>query len=115
MLDPLFTAVLPMLAVSRGRLIMLSTPFGRRRFLLRALGNGRTRVGADHRSCRPSARGSHPEFLAEQRRVMGPRLFGQEFECDFVEAVDQVFSSESIDAMFHDDGFDDSLPALMGV
>jgi Terminase large subunit, T4likevirus-type, N-terminal len=113
-LDPLFTAVLPMLAVSRGRLIMLSTPYGRRGFFFERWETaepGWERITARATEC-PRI---DPEFLSEQRRVMGPRLFGQEFECDFVEAIDQVFSSESIDAMFHDDGFEDSLPALMGV
>jgi hypothetical protein len=110
--DALFTAVLPMLAVSGGRLICLSTPFGRRGFFCDQWENG------DPAWERITAKGTEcpridPEFLAEQRRLLGPRMFAQEFDCQFVEAVDQVFSTESVEAIFHD--CDSELPALLGI
>jgi hypothetical protein len=40
-------------------------------------------------------------------------MFAQEFDCQFVETVDQVFSSESVEAIFHD--ADSEIPALLGV
>jgi Terminase large subunit, T4likevirus-type, N-terminal len=110
--DALFTAVLPMLATSQGRLVALSTPFGRRGFYCSQWEN------ADPTWERITARATEcpridPEFLAEQRRLLGPRMFAQEFDCQFVEAVDQVFSTESIEAIFQ--GADSELPALTGI
>jgi hypothetical protein len=110
--DALFTAVLPMLAVSQGRLVALSTPFGRRGFFCEQWENGDPvweRITATATEC-PRI---DPAFLEEQRRLLGPRMFAQEFGCEFVEAVDQVFSTDSIEAIFHD--ADSEIPALLGV
>ena len=93
---------------------MLSTPFGRRGFFFQQWESGNhgwEAITAAAVAC-PRIDAS---FLEEQRRLLGPRQFAQEFECAFVEAIDQVFSTESIEAMFHDEGFEDSLPALIGV
>jgi hypothetical protein len=113
--DALFAAVLPMLAVSRGRLILLSTPFGRRGFFFdqwETAAPGWERIIARASSC-PRI---DPAFLEEQKRLLGPRLYAQEFDCEFVEMIDQVFSTESIDAAFTDDDPDAAaLPALEGI
>ena len=34
---------------------------------------------------------------------LGPRWYAQEYGCQFVEAVGQVFSDDAIDAAFRDD------------
>jgi hypothetical protein len=96
--DSLYCAVRPMLAVSRGRLVALSTPFGKRGWFHDEWhGQGewqRVRVRADQ--CpRISA-----EFLAEERRALGERWFRQEYECSFEDTIGAVFSSEDIAAMF---------------
>ena len=110
--DELFISVLPMLAVSQGQIICLSTPFGRRGFFCSAW------ESADPTWERVIARATEcpridKEFLAEERRRFGERYFAQEYDCCFVEAVDQVFSTESIEAIFHD--ADSEIPALIGV
>ncbi|HEV3311520.1 MAG TPA: terminase family protein [Chloroflexota bacterium] len=107
-IDGLFAAVMPMLAVSRGRMICLSTPFGRRGWFHEAWESTGTwhRIKAKATEC-PRI---DPEFLEEQRGLLGPRYYCQEYECEFVEAIDQVFSTESILAMF-----DSDVPALAGV
>jgi hypothetical protein len=99
--DALLPGVAPMLAISRGRLLLLSTPFGRRGVFFDTWESGdptweRIQVRADE--C-PRI---DPAFLAEQRRLLGPRWFAQEYESQFVEADDQVFSAESIAAVFRE-------------
>ena len=37
------------------------------------------------------------EFLAEERKTLGPWWFAQEYECRFMDTVDQVFATEVID------------------
>jgi len=37
-----------------------------------------------------------PEFLAEERNSLGDWWFRQEYMCEFVETVDQVFSYEHV-------------------
>jgi hypothetical protein len=94
--DALYVAVRPMLAVSGGRMIALSTPYGKRGWFHDEWhGEGdwqRVRVTAEECPRIPK------EFLAEERRSIGDRWFRQEYCCDFVETVDAVFSFEDIQA-----------------
>jgi hypothetical protein len=80
--DDLYRAVLPMLAVSDGRLICLSTPWGRRGFFYDAWAKGgddwqRIEVSVDQvpRIGR--------EYLERVRRQMGESWYRQEFYCSF--------------------------------
>jgi hypothetical protein len=80
--DDLYRAVRPMLAVSNGRLICLSTPYGRRGFFWEAWARGgddwaRIEVAADRI---PRIK---PAFLAEERRTLGESWYRQEYECSF--------------------------------
>ncbi|MBT9156732.1 MAG: hypothetical protein DDT37_01720 [Firmicutes bacterium] len=93
--DELYKAVRPMLAVSGGRLILMSTPFGKRGHFFHEWQEGgdtweRIRIQAT--AC---PRIAH-EFLAEERRALGDWWFRQEYMCDFVETVDQAFSYEHV-------------------
>src|SRR5262245_3231604 len=92
--DALYFSVRPMLAVSRGRLVCLSTPFGKRGWFYEAWSGAepwdRYRIVA--RDCPRIT----PPFLAEERRVLGPRWYAQEYECSFEDTVDQVFAYEDI-------------------
>jgi hypothetical protein len=99
--DDLYALVRPMLAVSGGRLIALSTPFGRRGWFhaawtrcdearLRGLPEPWLRFRITAEQCpRISA-----EFLAEERLAIGDRWFRQEYLVDFVETIDSVFAHE---------------------
>jgi len=96
--DDLYFAIRPMLAVSRGRLVALSTPFGTRGWWYEAWRSPepwrRFQIPAEH--CpRISA-----EFLAEERRTMGDWWFRQEYGCDFLNAETQPFTSEDIEHAF---------------
>jgi hypothetical protein len=109
-LDGIFTAVLPMLGTTNGRMLCLSTPFGKRGWFYEQW------VSADPTWERIKAKATEcprisPEFLAEERRMLGPTMFAQEHECEFIEAEGQVFSAESIEAVFRDTG---DMPVLLG-
>jgi hypothetical protein len=98
--DDLYRAVRPMLAVSGGRLICLSTPFGKRGFFFEEWSRGqsweRVRIAAAQCPRIPA------EFLAEERRSLGERWYRQEYECSFEDTVDAVFRSEDIAAALSD-------------
>ncbi len=89
--DGLYRAVRPMLAVSGGRLVALSTPFGKRGWWHQEWTEGgagweRVQITADQ--CpRISA-----EFLEAERRSMPQSWFRQEYFCQFSEAEGAVFS-----------------------
>jgi hypothetical protein len=99
--DVLYDALAPALAVSRGRIILLSTPFGKRGVFHHLWSEGgadwyRVRVPASECARIPAS------FLEEQRRTMPLWNFRQEFECEFVETSDQVFSYEDVKAALSD-------------
>jgi hypothetical protein len=85
-----------MLAVSKGRLIALSTPFGRRGWFHDAWNSAEPwqRVRVTAAECPRIS----PDFLAEERRSIGERWFAQEYGCEFLTAVGAVFRGEDIDA-----------------
>lgn len=97
--DSLRTALSPMLAVSGGSLIGLSTPRGKRGWWWDSWENGgpgwkRVKVTADQ--CpRISS-----EFLVDELRVLGERMYLQEYFGEFVETTDQVFTEAAIKEAF---------------
>ena len=96
--DALYQAVRPMLAVSGGRLVLLSTPFGRRGFFHREWSEGgpaweRVKVTADDCPRIP------PAWLAQERATVGDWWFEQEYGCEFKDAIDSYFRGEDIEAM----------------
>jgi hypothetical protein len=80
--DDLYRAVRPMLAVSRGRLLCLSTPFGQRGFFHDEWTHGGpdwTRIRITAADCpRISA-----DFLDQERRSLGAGWVNQEYLCSF--------------------------------
>ena len=94
--DDLYHAIRPMLAVSGGRLVALSTPFGKRGWWYEAWAS-REPWWRVQISARQVSRIS-PEFLAEERRVLGKRWYSQEYENSFEDMAGAVFSSEDIAA-----------------
>jgi hypothetical protein len=100
--DLLYQAVRPMLAVSGGRIILLSTPFGKRGFFYKEWTDGglswhRVRITADQ--CpRISA-----TWLEQEHMRIGDWWYRQEYGCEFVDVDDAVFRSEDIDAALDPD------------
>src|SRR3954470_9087218 len=99
--DAMAAALEPMLAVSNGRLIELSTPNGRRGHFFESWdrGTGAERIKITARQCSRIS----SEFLERQREKLGPMMFAQEFECEFIDAESSAFSSEMIDLALSDD------------
>lgn len=98
--DPLYHAVRPMLAVSGGRLMAISTPWGRRGWWFEAWEHGsewhRVRVSALECPRITAA------FLEEERRSLPMWVFNQEYLCEFADTLDSVFRHEDIEAMLSD-------------
>jgi hypothetical protein len=93
--DDLYIACRPMVAVSGGRLILLSTPFGKRgHFHAEWTGGSK----AWHRVEVPvtQTRRIPAEFLEEEKGSMGQSAFDQEYNCVFAETLDQVFGLELV-------------------
>jgi hypothetical protein len=104
--DDLYHAVRPMLAVSGGRLILLSTPFGKRGFFHHEWTDGgpewhRVKVTAENCPRIPK------DWLGREREAIGEWWYQQEYQCEFVETDDQVFRYDDIA-----DAFDPDLPPL---
>jgi hypothetical protein len=99
--DELYFAVRPMLAVSGGALMMLSTPYGKVGGFFEEWteGKGWERYEVPAAEC-PRISG---EFLAEERTSLPARVFRQEYECSFEETEDQVFSYEEIERAMTDE------------
>lgn len=94
--DGLYYAVRPMLAVSGGRLLMVSTPHGKRGVFFEEWtgGVGWERYEVPATECPRIS----PEFLEEERRSLPPWVYRQEYLCEFTETEDQVFGHDLVSA-----------------
>lgn len=95
--DSLYQSMRPTLAVSGGRIILLSTPFGSRGFFWQEWAEGgpdwkRVRVTADQ--CPRISK----EWLEKERQRIGDWWYGQEYMCQFVDSLDSCFSTVDIQA-----------------
>jgi hypothetical protein len=88
-----------MLAISNGRIIILSTPHGKRGFFWTAWDEEpawlKVKITADN------VPRFDKEFLAEEKARMLDWEFKQEYYCHFAEAQDSVFKAEDIEAAFN--------------
>lgn len=104
--DALYFSVRPMLAVSGGRLVCLTTPWGKRGFFYEAWMNDSSweKIKITANQCPRISQA----FLEEERRALGEWWFRQEYLVEFVDTVDQVFGyahvqaalSESVQPLF---------------
>lgn len=96
--DELMAAIRPMLAVSSGRIIALSTPAGKRGWFWEAWNSKADwmRVLVTAAECPRISQ----EFLEEERAALGDYLYRQEYEGVFAEGAEQVFSEEVIQRSF---------------
>ena len=92
-LDDLYNTVRPMLAVSNGRHILMSTPFGKRGHFFKIWSEERDLWEWYEIPAEKCPRIS-PEFLAEEKRT-NP-WFRQEYHCEFMETVDSVFTFDQV-------------------
>jgi hypothetical protein len=111
--DETYYGMRPVLAVSGGRIMALSTPFGTRGWWYHAWRN----LGPDGLALTEAPEDDWqrweipatacpriaPRFLDEERRTLGRWWFEQEYLCIFRDAQDAVFRQEDIDRMFAED------------
>lgn len=99
--DEFYFAIRPMIATSGGRIVLLSTPHGRRGFFFNTWENGgdaweRTEIPADRVPRIPAA------WLAAERAAIGDWWFSQEYGCQFRDTLDQVFGYDEVMAALSD-------------
>jgi len=100
--DALYTSVRPMLAVGAGRLVAMSTPFGKRGWWHREWTEGGPawqRVEVPAHMCPRIP----PAFLDEERRALGPWWYRQEYECQFSDTTDSLFGADEVRAAITSD------------
>lgn len=100
--DAFDRAVRPMLAVSNGRLIKMSTPNGQRGHFFEAWSKGGDeweRVLVPATECPRIT----PKFLAQELRDLGRYHYEQEYECKFVDSAQQLFRSADIERAITDE------------
>lgn len=97
--DDLYFSVRPMLAVSNGRLVCLSTPRGKCGWFYEQWISEHPwkRIKVTALECARIEQG----FLDEERRTLGPAWYGQEYLCEFAQSSWQVFDRDQIDAAFN--------------
>jgi hypothetical protein len=92
--DDLYRSVRPMLAVSRGSLVALSSAYAKMGFFFDAWTGAEPwhRVKVTAYDCPRISK----DFLEEERRALGQRWFEMEYLCEFGDAIDAVFREEDI-------------------
>jgi hypothetical protein len=93
--DATYRAVRPMLAVGGGKLLVMSTPHGKRGFFYKEWMHGGPRWRRIEVSATKCPRIS-AAFLEDERLSQGEWSFRQEYLCEFVDAEDQFFPSHLI-------------------
>ena len=92
--DDLFSAVTPMVSTSGGRIMLLSTPAGKRGVFFKmwteGIGWKKIRVPASECGRIP------PDFLEAERLSLGESMYQQEYCCQFIDDLAAVFSMEMI-------------------
>lgn len=92
--DNLFYAVSPMLAVSGGRLIMLSTPFGQRGAFHDLWVNSTEyeKYKVTAYECKRISR----DFIESEKRTLPSRIFKQEYMGEFLQVDDALFAYDEV-------------------
>jgi hypothetical protein len=99
--NDLYASARPMLAVSGGRLLALSTPFGTRGWWYEAWVS--SEPWEHYEVPATQVPRISAEFLAEERRTLGEWWFEQEYMCRFLDAETQAFRREDIDRAFEEE------------
>jgi hypothetical protein len=96
--DAVYHAVRPMLAVSGGQQILLSTPNGKRGFFFDVWTNGSLSEWQKIEITALDCPRITNEFLESEKASMPLFLFEQEYFCKFTDSETQIFPSELIQA-----------------
>lgn len=99
--DDIWIASRPMLSVSKGRQVLLSTPFGKAGHFYRIWTeeNNWLKIQIKADQCPRLT----PEVLEEELALFGPIKFAQEYNCEFIEDEFVIFTEERIARAINDD------------
>lgn len=99
--DSLFYSLRPMLAVSQGKLLLLSTPFGKRGFFFHEFtgDNDYKKITITAEQCPRIT----PEFVQEEINVVGTWWASQEYFCEFKEDITSLFTYEEVNKAIDDE------------
>jgi hypothetical protein len=99
--DELYRTTRPMLAVSNGSHILMSTPYGKRGHFFEEW----TGQNDWHRVEIPATRCNRisSEFLEEERISLGEWWYKQEYCCEFGDTIDTLFTYDMIQSAMSDD------------
>ena len=109
--DDLYMATRPMLAVSGGRIVLLSTPRGKRGHFYQEYTSGGDswhRATVTAHDC-PRI---DPAWLAEERAKIGDYWFSQEYLCQFRDTDDQLYGSDLVESAISADVQPLTLPTM---
>ena len=101
-LDDLYLTIRPMLAVSDGDLLLISTPQGKRGFFY-DIWKGSVKTWTKYKVTADKTLHISKEFLEEERASMPERWYLQEYNCEFIDIEGMAFNPDLIDKMFSDD------------
>jgi len=96
--DALYHSVRPMLAVSEGSLMMLSTPYGRRGVFYDVWSKGGEHWERYKIPVTDVPRISQ-RFIEEERHALPARIFQQEYRCSFEQADGAFFRAEDVERL----------------
>jgi hypothetical protein len=117
--DPLYYALRPSLAVSNGDIVIVSTPFGKRGFFYTEFTNPKNTAKWERITAPVSQCPRIPRDFLEEERLLGEEYFAQEYECQFVEDGQFLFSDADCRRLFKSDieplKFDRKHPAWQSV
>ena len=99
--DDVYAAVRPMLAVSKGKIIAMTTPYGKRGWFFRAWDSSAdwTRISVTASECPRISEA----FLNDEIEEIGEWRVRQEYMCEFIDAEDQLFSYDDLMKAITDD------------
>jgi hypothetical protein len=111
--DDLFTAVYPMLATTDGRCIAMSTARGKRGWFWHEWEHGGDEWHRERVTWEQIPR-FKPAWIERTRRRLGDWMFRQEFGCEFVDDVEQIYGTDLVLAALTTDFRPLALPRFVG-
>ncbi|HTW06891.1 MAG TPA: terminase family protein [Acidimicrobiales bacterium] len=95
--DEIFASLSPMVAVSKGRIVALSTPWGKRGWFYEA---SEARGWEHYRVPSTECSRINADFLEQERATLGDLVYRSEYLAEFVDAAGMAFSGDDISAIF---------------
>jgi hypothetical protein len=111
--DELFHSVYPMLATTDGRCVAMSTARGKRGWFYREYEEGGPEWHRERITWEEVPR-FKPEWIERTRRRLGAWMFAQEFGCEFLDDLSQLYSTADVMGALSPDVAPLALPEFAG-